>query len=1296
MYAAGTGAEMRAPFSFFGSISPRVLAPVFVVLILSAFTNANAQLANPGLGGGFEVDGNLFANNPGGIIGLGDDWLSGAAGPGTGVLNKNGSPKDPLTTFHVLDKVGGADLTVFDGSNKVDANPNTYKWKTGSAPQKDDIQNGLAYFSEDNSGNHWMRVAGDRQSTSGDSYIDYEFLQTTLTKNANGTFSSAGAANGRTVGDILLTIHLAQGGSQAEFYAQRWQAVAGGYDYVTIPYPSGAAFVAANIDSTINSTYDIFGTRSYVKNQFGEAAVNLDAVLPNFGRCFGIATVFVRTKSSTSESAVLKDFIEPVQVNMCLDDTPPVLTPPLDVTLKCNQSTAPGNVGVGTATDDCDANVQVSYHDDIIPGGCAQNYTIQRTWTAVDHCGNSATAMQTIVVEDNTGPIILTSPAPLTLQCDGDIPNPNPTSVTTTGECGKVTITHVSDVSDGNSCPEVITRTYRASDECGNFTNVTQKITIDDTTPPQVGTLSPISVQCSDNVPAANINVVTASDNCGQVKIEHLSDVSNHQSCPEIITRTYRVTDKCGNVTDRTQTITINDDVPPSVGLVYPATVQCKGDVPAPNIALVSASDNCSTPVVRFLSDVSDGKTCPEIITRTYRVTDACGNVTDRIQQITIKDTINPSISGPADVTLSCSGQIPAANKSLITASDNCGTPVVSIVGDVSDGKSCPQVILRTYRATDGCGNSSDWVQKITVDDRGAPTAQPLADINVSCVSEVPAPNPNIVNASDNCGQVLVSHLGDQAIGNGCGGKIVRTYRVADQCGNAITLTQRIIINDKTAPVITGGPQPVTLECDGAIPPVDISSIHATDNCGTVRVVWLGDMSDGSTCPKVIDRRYNVIDPCGNATTFHQTITVHDTTPPTLSNCASNRSLECPDGVSFTPPTATDNCDPSPEVKVVDSKWTYGPEGWTYRITKTYRAFDDCHNASTACTQEVKVHCQADHLCSLTQGAYGSYGGYFNGMTTLELVQSLLLNNPMTVGKPGRSVYMDIYDADCIIQRLPGNTTPSTLPAFGDKDLNQTTCQVGGPIPIPLNSGKFESVLLGQTITLIFNSRISAAMPLFPLTHTFCTQGALPGKDGLYGTADDKINPNDAIKTFTIPYEVLSALDKLGLPRIVYGLIELCNRGLAGQPTGGATLSQINDAADAINQGFEQCRFIVDCSTMSTTAGTKIDDPTSMSGMTYSMSAPTKFELKQNAPNPFNPITTIRLALPEAAPWTITVYDIQGKLVKRFNGHTSGPAFVDVQWNGTDEHGSPVASGVYLYRVHADNYVDVKKMVLLK
>ena len=76
-------------------------------------------------------------------------------------------------------------------------------------------------------------------------------------------------------------------------------------------------------------------------------------------------------------------------------------------------------------------------------------------------------------------------------------------------------VAFVSDVSDGNTCPEVITRTYSVTDACGNSINVTQTITVDDDTTPTASNPLPVSVQCIGDVPAPDIAVVTdEADNC--------------------------------------------------------------------------------------------------------------------------------------------------------------------------------------------------------------------------------------------------------------------------------------------------------------------------------------------------------------------------------------------------------------------------------------------------------------------------------------------------------------------------------------------------------------------------------------------------------------------------------------------------------------------------------------------------------------------------------------------------------------------------------------------------------------
>jgi len=93
---------------------------------------------------------------------------------------------------------------------------------------------------------------------------------------------------------------------------------------------------------------------------------------------------------------------------------------------------------------------------------------------------------------------------------------------------------------------------------------------------------------------------------------------------------------------------------------------------------------------------------------------------------------------------------------------------------------------------------------------------------------------------------------------------------------------------------------------------------------------------------------------------------------------------------------------------------------------------------------------------------------------------------------------------------------------------------------------------------------------------------------------------------------------------------------------------------------------------------------------------PEAFALHQNYPNPFNPITTLRYDLPENSFVNITVYDLLGKKVKTLVNTTQNAGFKSVIWNATNNQGNPVSAGVYLYKIQAGEFVQTKKMVLLK
>ncbi len=93
---------------------------------------------------------------------------------------------------------------------------------------------------------------------------------------------------------------------------------------------------------------------------------------------------------------------------------------------------------------------------------------------------------------------------------------------------------------------------------------------------------------------------------------------------------------------------------------------------------------------------------------------------------------------------------------------------------------------------------------------------------------------------------------------------------------------------------------------------------------------------------------------------------------------------------------------------------------------------------------------------------------------------------------------------------------------------------------------------------------------------------------------------------------------------------------------------------------------------------------------------PEEFDLRQNYPNPFNPITVIQYALPKAFEVKIEIYNILGQKVRHLLDELQEPGYKTVQWDGKDDSGVEVSSGVYFYKIEAGDFVECKKMTLLK
>src|ERR1051326_3036334 len=155
--------------------------------------------------GGFGIDGDLGANTP--TAGIGD-WVPGSSGSGGNVLTAAGVPITSGTTFHAIDAYQSGTDNNFAGGQKFDGNPNTdWPWVSNPVNDKEGLNNGLIHFTTcPTNGHTWVMVAADRFSNNGDAYIDFEFLQATLSITGgptSGGFSSAGPDGGRTAGDLV-------------------------------------------------------------------------------------------------------------------------------------------------------------------------------------------------------------------------------------------------------------------------------------------------------------------------------------------------------------------------------------------------------------------------------------------------------------------------------------------------------------------------------------------------------------------------------------------------------------------------------------------------------------------------------------------------------------------------------------------------------------------------------------------------------------------------------------------------------------------------------------------------------------------------------------------------------------------------------------------------------------------------------------------------------------------------------------------------------------------------------------
>lgn len=623
-----------------------------------------------------------------------------------------------------------------------------------------------------------------------------------------------------------------------------------------------------------------------------------------------------------------------ITLRWSIEDTlPPVFTGlQPNITVYCPNPLP--SVPAAIVSDNCDANIMVTFarvYDDSL---CAGSYTVLTTWTATDDCGNTATATQNIFVSDTTRPVFTLVPGPLTFRCDTFVLPPVPVmglNIQAMDDCSPVMsiTTTINSLQDPNpdSCDHYsyqIIRIFTATDECGNTQTATQSIFVIDNLGPVPGGILDTTALCSALTPFP-APVPIATDACSGLTAPPIS--TGQTIIPGSCTDTYTIavhwiaTDVCGNTSMFDQLVHVIDTVPPVLMNIPPnITVECDAIPNPPNTDSFNAQDNCLDPVTVTLLETEirnpDTTSCEHwtdyIIKREWTATDNCGNSQTYTQLIQIEDTTPPVVVPPADMVFP-------------NDQDSCGAFVM---------------IPAPLSITDVCSNQftniivSDF-KPLIASGPGSPFTVPVADMSFQVMSPNASPFQPVVAAPATELRVIL----DNADAEGAleylfvydeGNNLIDTVDTNSQCGDKtfvfplnINLLNKWlgdgVVNFSVKPNGTGpgacnpvcpnGKITTSLHYAYASSDAPIALTYSIDGGANLNFPPSAPIYLGTGVHTVI---YTATDCVGNSSTASVQITINDTQAPSLTAPANITAFtgpnNCESTIALPFPVIAENC----------------------------------------------------------------------------------------------------------------------------------------------------------------------------------------------------------------------------------------------------------------------------------------------------------------------------------------------------------------------------------------------------
>jgi len=667
----------------------------------------------------------------------------------------------------------------------------------------------------------------------------------------------------------------------------------------------------------------------------------------------GVASVTVWTWTAVDTCG---NDAEVKQTITIVDTHAPVADVPESKTTECGSGY---DFGILTATSTCDQNPTITHSDSTFPGACDASFDAVRTWHVLAGADNTETFAQTIQVRDTSPPALSglqNQVTAVTEECDLAT---TPPTVSAHDLCQGTVSVELTIESSPLDKGTLYIRQWSTEDACGNPASFTQSVSVVDTTPPTVDPApAPVTVECDQVSPQTALQF---SDNCDPSASATQVESRTNGACSSnySLARSWTVVDNYANPTTVSTEVTVVDTTAPTLSLKpADATLECGQTIPLP---VVEASDNCDQGAQLGISAVQNDLTagCQFDVVQTWRALDACGNSVEHSRTVRVNDTVAPTLVGvPAAVTVECDG-IPEA--ATVTATDGCADNLVVVFTEETAPGHCDgyHTIIRSWSATDLCGNTRTESQAVYVRDTVAPAITLLPpsprEFEYNAVPSISSDLATQVAAVDACGapvNVVITETRNGYTADSCDNdyEVVRTVTAMDDCGNKNEATYTITVKDTTPPEFNDEPADETVECDG-IPPPCVVTVVGADSCG-VTVLHSADTSN----PNKVVHTWAATDASQNTHEYRQTITVQDTTKPVFSRTPADISVECTcEKLPAAPKIyAMDNCESGDLQVSLQETRQDGTTPDHYKMLRTWTAIDPAGN-NNHYTQTIQV-----------------------------------------------------------------------------------------------------------------------------------------------------------------------------------------------------------------------------------------------------------------------------------------------------------------------------------------------------